>query len=699
MSGPVSGSGVALAVTGDLALSGAVTTAGTLALAVTGAVTQPGGTVAAGTLTGSAGAVSLGQAGNAVTTLGPFAATGPFGLTDGVSLTVAGPVSGSDVTLLTGGALTLAGAVTTPGTLTLGAPEGVLQTAGGIAAGTLAGSAGSVALGSAGNTVGTLGAFATPGTFQLVDGQALTVAGPFSAGSAALASTGAIVLAGDLTVRDGLNLQATGGVTQPSGRVSVATLTGRADSASLGAATNDVGTLGRFTTRGDFTLLDGRSVVVAGPVDPNVVTLGVNGDLTVNGSIAGGTVVLNVTGAITQGRDGRITATTLSGRGGSATLSAANAVLGLGDFATQRGLVFNAAGPLVVAGTVTDRGTGAAVSAGGALSVSGTVSGPAVSLTATGPVSLTGTVAAPGTLTLQGSGVTLAGTVSAGTLALSTLGAVLQTGGTLSAGTVTGTAASLDLGRGGPATIGATRDLSAGSTLALVDQGPLRIAGTLAAPFLDVAATGTLTLDSATLRTDGRPLAQQARPTAASPGSTLAVRAGPGGGTIIEAGTTTVTSYSGGTPTLRLGLPARGGTLRLANLQAGTADLVFDLGSGTASGALAARNLTVLGAGGSAAFTGTVRGRTDTSAAQVSGISPAVDLRYTINNCAIAIVACGASTGGTSPGTVLLQAAGLAAIASTLRPDILTLDILDLSVTRDREDPTLLLPNISDRDY
>ena len=82
------------------------------------------------------------------------------------------------------------------------------------------------------------------------------------------------------------------------------------------------------------------------------------------------------------------------------------------------------------------------------------------------------------------------------------------------------------------------------------------------------------------------------------------------------------------------------------------------------------------------------------SAAQASLISPQVDLLYTLNGCALAAASC--SSTADSEATTLLASA---AITSILRPDILTLDVLDLSVTRDQADPTLQLPNISDRDY
>ena len=81
----------------------------------------------------------------------------------------------------------------------------------------------------------------------------------------------------------------------------------------------------------------------------------------------------------------------------------------------------------------------------------------------------------------------------------------------------------------------------------------------------------------------------------------------------------------------------------------------------------------------------------------MSQISPQVSAVYTLNGCSIAAVTCTATdsliSSLTASITTSLQASSL------IRPDILALDVLDLSVTRDRDDPTLQLPNISDRDY
>ena len=410
------------------------------------------------------------------------------------------------------------------------------------------------------------------------------------------------------------------------------------------------------------------------------------GDLVLNSSVTGGTVVLDATGAITQGLAGRIAASTLTGNGASAALTADNRVATLGAFTTAAGLVFNNGQALSVAGPVGDRQS-VEIAAAGPLTLSGTVAAPSIRLRGTGGITLAAASAVTAdALTLAANGpVSIAGSIQAGTLAVATSGALAQTGGSLVVGTLTGTAGSIDLGRAGGARIDGIANLAAASTAVVVDQGPLRVSGTVASPSLALTATGTLTLDGGAIRIDGAP---------AVPGSVLTVRPGIDGTSALrQLGTTAIVPIAGRLATLRLDLPASGGTLALTNLLAPSADLVLGLGRGTARGNLVVNNLTVVGTGGRATLTGTVLGRTGTTAAQFARVNPRVDLGYTLNGCVVAVVSCAVNT----IGSTVFQP--IAAIASLLRPDLLTLDVLDLSVRRDRDDPNLLLPNISDRDY
>ena len=685
VAGPVTAGSVALLVSGDLTLSGTVAAAGTLGLSVKGAITQPGGTVAAGTLTGDADSASLGAAGNTIATLGAFGTGGSFALASGRSLTVAGPVSAASASLSATGDLAMVGTVSTPGALLLSATGAITQPGGTAAAGTLTGSAASAVLGQ-GNAVGTLGAFATTGAFALTDARPLAVAGPVAAASASLAVTGDLSLAGTVTTPGTLSLAATGAITQPAGSITAGALAGTAASAAIDRTDNSVASLAGFTAAGGFTLTDGRSLAITGPVGSNAVRLTARGDLALNSSVTGGTVVLDVTGAITEGPGGRIAASTLSGNGASAALTGGNRVGTLGAFTTAGGLAFNNGQALSVAGPVGDRQS-VGIAADGPLDVSGAVAAPSVALRSSGSITQAAASAVTAdALTLAANGpVSLAGSIQAGTLAVATPGALAQTGGSLAVGTLTGTAGSIDIGRAGGARISGIADLAAGSTAVVVDQGPLRVSGTVGSPSLALTATGVLTLDGGTLRIDGAP---------AVAGSTLAVRPGIDGTSALrQTGTTIIVPLSGRLATLRLDLPASGGTLALSNLRAPSADLVLGLGSGTAQGNLVVNNLTLVGAGGRATLTGQALGRTDATAAQLARIEPRVDIGYTLNGCTVAAVSCSVVRASITT----LQPA--AAIASLLRPDVLALDVLGLSVTRDRDDPTLLLPNISDRDY
>ena len=110
VAGPVSTGSASFSVTGGLTLAGPVSATGALSLIASGAITEPGGPITAGTLSGSAANAALGNAANAVATLGGFTTTGAFSLVDGQNLNVSGPLSASSATLNAAGTLALAGA-------------------------------------------------------------------------------------------------------------------------------------------------------------------------------------------------------------------------------------------------------------------------------------------------------------------------------------------------------------------------------------------------------------------------------------------------------------------------------------------------------------------------------------------------------------------------------------------------------------
>ena len=783
VTGPVTdGASVGLSAAGALTLNGTVQTAA-LSLASGGAITQPGGSLVASTLSGSAQNAALGQRGNQVTTLNGFASKGDFSLTDSVPLTVAGAVSagpGRTLTLVNdapgfgaGGSLsapggTVALAEYTPGqgitvagggsltgtppvtaaTLTVGAATGgpitvagpfnlsavsvldlesagaIRETgAGAIRVGTLTGSGASATLGG-GNQIGSVGRFTTAGAFTLTDTAGLAVSGPLTASAVSLVAAGDLALSGPIVAPNSVSLVAGGAITQTGGGITTGSLSGSAASASLGSAGNAVATLAGFTTSGDFTLFDSQSLTVSAPVDPTTITLSTLGSLTLNSSVTGDTVVLNAGGPIIGGPGGQVIATTLTGSANTVALNGINQVGTLGDFQATGGFSLIDSQPLAITGTVT-AGQPATISSAGNLGLSGSITAPVVSLTANnggitqsagaitassaavlnaagaitqnGGSILVGSPGTPGALTLTAGGpVTEAGTITTSNLAISASGAVIQTGGALTVAGLSATAGGpISLGVAGRAVVGGVGNLASPASITLVDSGPLLLLGTVAAPNVAVIATGNLTLLGGTIQTNGLPVSQQLAATPSLPGSYFQVVPGTDGtSTINQIGLTTILPYSGTMSAVRFDLAGSGGTVTLSALDAGSTNLVLSLGSGSGSGTIDAANLTVLGSGGSAAFGGQVSGRTDVEAAQVSQIFPAVSSVYTLNGCAIAAQSC--SQQGSLATTIT---AAQAAASSVIRPDILTLDVLDLSVTRDRDDPTLLLPNISDRDY
>jgi filamentous hemagglutinin family protein len=180
-----------------------------------------------------------------------------------------------------------------------------------------------------------------------------------------------------------------------------------------------------------------------------------------------------------------------------------------------------------------------------------------------------------------------------------------------------------------------------GGTLTLNDENGLTINGPVAADFLNITAVARITLagDIATL---GAPLEQQSGATPAPAGSTLTVTTEDTNfgafAQFVQTGTSMLTDAPG--TTLRIQLPAAGGTATFANLVGPGANLVLGLGSGTATGAMQIGGLLVLGSGGSATLTGSVAGVTTAAAAALGQITPAVNPAYTFNGCEIGSAAC-----------------------------------------------------------
>jgi len=200
--------GIVLATALD---AGVVSGAATLGLFATGAVSQAAALTNVGTLTGRAGSVTLGTAGNTVAKLGAFTTTNAFALVDSSPLEVTGavlagaaaPIAGTPSLLLqSAGLLQLdSTASLTGGAVTLNATAGgAIRADGPVTAFTLTGgSAGAATFANAGNAIQTLGAFTGGGGLSLTDAGTVNVGGVVQAGS----GTTLALLADHLTVSGG----------------------------------------------------------------------------------------------------------------------------------------------------------------------------------------------------------------------------------------------------------------------------------------------------------------------------------------------------------------------------------------------------------------------------------------------------------------------------------------------------------------
>jgi hypothetical protein len=194
IAGTLSAPNAALTAAGFM-IPGVVAVPGVLSLSSGGAIGAPG-TISAGTLTGtSAGAVAL-DGTDLIATLGDFNAGGGFTLLDAAPLLVAGAVNAPDITL-TAPTMSIAGRLTTPGTLGLGG--GAIIETGAITAAVLQSQGalgGNVSLAGS-NRIGMLGQFDDAGhALSLLDATALDLAGPVTAQVVSISATGELILDG-----------------------------------------------------------------------------------------------------------------------------------------------------------------------------------------------------------------------------------------------------------------------------------------------------------------------------------------------------------------------------------------------------------------------------------------------------------------------------------------------------------------------
>ncbi len=493
---------------------------GVLRVTPTGSLTALGGRIS---MLSGAGGISLDGPVQAASVTTNISGSGPLVISSTVQagnatllggrIDVPGTITGTTLLLGTpgGSTISITGTVAATGTLTLIAGTAI-SAPGHIQAGMLTLSATSARFSDASNAIDTLGAIATSGGFDLVNGRDLTILGGVLAGGV-LAPNPANVSALNITV-DGrlaigqasgsagvLNagtvaLSATGGITQPNGTIGANLLTGTPPGAAASlpgvslTGANTVVAVSGFATTGNFALTNSRDLAVTGAITAGTVpapsaanTASI--DLTVGGALAigpigrpgglnAGTIRLLASGAITQPA-GFIAANLLLGPGAglaigsatSATLTGANFIITLGSFTTSGDFQLRNGQALTVAGTLSAGGSGGASGANSAT----------VELSAAGDLAIGKT----GGLAL----------INAGTLSLLATGTISQPNGSIITDLLTGTSSAIPAASAqlrGNNIINRLGRFSVLDAFALADGRPLVVAGTVIA---GAGATGT----------------------------------------------------------------------------------------------------------------------------------------------------------------------------------------------------------------
>ena len=689
VNGPVAVGGLTLLAPG-VTLAGDVSAQAMQDSTTVAGIDQIAGALSVGTLSspqGVAGPVSLGAA-NRIAALGALAARGPIALND---------LAGLDI----------AGAVSTPGAVSLSVAGALSESAqGGIATPLLSGHAATAQLTQAANAIGTLDFATTAGGLALVDQQGLTIAALSGAG-ASLTVRGDLVLAGPVDETGAtVLLDVSGAVAQVGGALSAGLLEGSAASIALPAA-NAVAVLGNIAAPGGFTLANRSALAIAGAVQAALIDLSV------------------ASGGISEPSGALIGQRLVSSGGivGDAVLAGANQIAAIGplgdagrfQFADTEALtVGNISAPILdlstTAGGIAQDGP---VVAGTLLSSFGVNGGarfddPGNRIATLGPMAVTGgdlVLADIGNLTVAGpvsapdvtlgvaGAITQAGDIVApGTFSTDSLGPYQRTGGALAVGTLTGRAVGLaDFGtsasvqRIGAFTVDDAEDgfpgASAFSNFSLSDATALTLAGPLASDYLRISATGTL-IWSGDITTLGLPRFQQDFPTPTDPGTYLQVTPGANGSAqILQVGAVHIFSQDAAISTVRLQLPPTGGSINFNNLGAPTTDLLLFIGAGSATGRIDVGDLLVSGRLGGTDLTGTVRGLAGTAAARAAELAPFLSANYRLNSCPLQSVNC-----------ILLPIETV----PTQNP----LHDLAIGQARDElDDADVLLPNVAEQDY
>ena len=629
-----------------------------------GGVNEASTATITGTLQSTGGVVGnvdlLGTA-NTIVAVGNFAVTG-----------------GRDhFTLDDSNGLTVAGAVTAPGQVyfeTTNASGIDITTTGSVGAGTLA-SFQADAFSNLGNVTGT--------TFELAPATkgntlALTSFGnvPNNDRIGAVTPPGAaapIITAGSVvvgvnfgTTATTLELDSLGGISETTGAITAASLTGQAGATvSLGNA-NTITGLGSFPVAGggNFTLNDTGetgNLTISGPVIAAGIAISDAGAITAAGAInagpgtlklattGGGGILLNNAAAILAGvtvdldaagggiteAAGVIDATTLLSSGGvtgNMALGDLNNVATLAGFAVTDGNFTLSDGAsakgLAVAGPVT-AGNVAIIDAG-IITVTGsiTASDSVLKLASTGDGGIrlnAGAVLSGVTVDVDAAGGGIAET--SGIINATTL---------MSSGGITGDVALT--GQNHIATLG---DFNV-SSFTLNDGADLLIPGTLSAPHITIVApTNTISLgDGATIITSGTvrpagPIQSALEPINGAPGALLEAA------NFTQIGSSTVFGLNGAPATLQIATTGRDQFDPPLGLQATGTWLILDLANGSAAGNVFVKALDVaFTAAGSANLTGTIGGIVGGAAAAAGSIQPETNMNYLFNGCIIASAVC-----------------------------------------------------------
>ena len=698
-------------------------------------------------------------------TLGAFSSVDGLTLIDDQNLNVTGPVTdATQITLASLGDLTLAanigapaislaaggdisensGNINAPDQLTLDGGS-FSQTGGSVETALLTGSlTGSLAMGNAANgtaTIATLGNFSSGTGFTLVDQSGLTVTGPVSdatlltlevlggdltlAGNVSapnatlLASNGSIdITGGNFNAPGTLSMMAAGDIVQSGGMVSAGYLAKVSGAAvSIGAdGTASIGTLGvglaaasgNFVA-GGFTLDDARSLLVLGGVTgADFVTLAADGNLSIAGNISAPDISLSATGVLGQTAGSVTTPGTLTLNGGAISQTGGSLVAADLTGSATGDVALGDNGGSATIGTLsgfTSSG-GFALADGQALLVDGPVTGgTSVSLDAVGGLTIAGDVTAPDVTLAADQINAVSGTIDASARLDVSGGTFMQGAGNIDAGTLTGDltgAASFGSG-GGVAAVGALGAFNVGqANLTLNDADALTIDGNVTAGILQLTAVGSVTLDGSTITTTGAPLSQQLGANPSADGSNITVLAdSDGNAQFVQTGASVLQSFQGARATLRIDLPATGGTMQFAGFSAPGATLVLSFGPGRATGTLNVGGLQVVGSRGSSGLFGSVGGVSGGPAASVATITPTVNPDDLFNNCVIGAVFCAGIP--QLPTDVNLQPGVNAQAAFEGTGDLQEVPVVPpLYVVQSvlwPADPDVQLPNISDRDY